>query len=87
MKGSACSSCNALIVWALTVKGNAIPISAKAVADGNIELEPNADPREPPTAHVLGKSDRRVGHPPPSIRYVSHFADCPNADQHRKPKP
>ena len=84
MKGAACSSCGALIVWAVTVKDHPIPIDAKAHPQGNVELEQNPDPREPPTAHMLGKSDRRVGHPPPSIRYVSHFATCPNAEQHRK---
>lgn len=87
MKGAACSSCGQLIVWAASAtSGKPIPISAKAHPRGNVELEPNPDPREPPTAHMLGKSDRRVGHPPPSIRYVSHFADCPNAEQHRKPR-
>lgn len=83
MKGAACSSCSALIVWAISASsGKPIPIDAKA--HPHVELEPNPDPREPPTAHMLGKSGRRVGHPPPSIRYVSHFSTCPQADQWRK---
>lgn len=74
-------------MWGVTVNGKPIPIDAKARPDGNVDLVPDDDPREPPVAHMLDKHGARtVGHVTvrPSIRYVSHFATCPNADQHRK---
>lgn len=87
MKAGACKSCPALVIWALTVNGKAMPVDAKAVANGNIELEAAGDPREPPTAHYLDKLGQREvdgKRRAPMLRYVSHFATCEFAEQHRK---
>ncbi len=87
MRASSCSSCKALIVWAVTVNDKPIPIDAKAMPAGNIELEPAGDPREPPIAHVLDKHGARSVNGAtrvPMLRYQSHFASCPNAQEHRK---
>jgi hypothetical protein len=70
-----CGSCGASIVWACTEKGKMIPIDAIPRADGNMILTPDG------IAHVLipdglfGTEDER---------YMTHWATCPDAKQHRK---
>ncbi len=73
-----CKSCGAEIIWAVSRSGKACPISAAEYPNGNVVLVPNSDPREPPFAMMV----RRDQHPE-LIRRISHFADCPTADQHR----
>ena len=76
-----CSSCDAPIVWAVSAKtGKRIPIDAAPVADGNIVLSGTLRVL---VAHVYGPGQLSpAGH----AHYKSHFATCPNAGQHRKPK-
>lgn len=80
---SLCRSCDARIRWEHTVTGKLIPLDAEARPDGNIRvglvggLEVAillADPAERAAAQVAGPV------------YVSHFATCPNASSHRKPR-
>lgn len=89
MRAAACSSCGRLIIWAVTKNGKPMPVDARAVGNGNIELVPAGDPREPPAALMLDKQGEREISPgvkhSPMLRYVSHFATCPNAAEHRKP--
>lgn len=71
---STCSTCGAPITWARTEKGDkSIPLDPAPAANGNL---------------VLGDGGVRAHLPlfdPPDIpRYVSHFATCPDADQHRR---
>lgn len=66
-----CGSCQAEIRWARTTKGKAIPLNVTQVLGGNIALDENLIARV-----VEAKPDVR--------RYVSHFATCPQADQHRQ---
>lgn len=81
MKTASCSSCGKTIVWAQTEQGKPVPITAEPFAHGNVVLQLPADPRDPPVAHYLRKGETAL-----QPRYVSHFADCPQADQHRKAK-
>lgn len=69
----ACRSCGAPILWARTVQGKAIPLDAQRSERGNIELRGG-------TAHYVTPDINA------ELRYISHFATCPQADQHRKPK-
>lgn len=68
-----CKSCGAPIIWRVTEGGKSIPVDAEPSADGNLIF--------------FGTS----AHPVPKLwtgdRYKSHFATCPNAAKHRKPKP
>lgn len=70
---SACSTCGAPIWWAVTEAGKGIPIDAEPRPDGNM---------------VLGDKGMRPHLPlfddDAMPRYVSHFATCPQADQHRR---
>jgi hypothetical protein len=72
---SSCRSCNAPVLWVATATGKQMPIDAIPVPDGNIILDTDR------IAHVLPDAAQ----PPPDVlRYVSHFATCPNATQHRR---
>lgn len=66
-----CRSCDGEIIWASTVRGSRIPLNAQHTI-----------------AYVL--EGPRVGGSPQAIQkrvYVTHFATCPKAKEHRKPRP
>ena len=79
---ASCGSCHAEIRWGRTKAGKPIPVDAEPVEDGNLAVR--LDEGELRTRVV------RLGDPlePGEWRGTSHFATCPNADQHRKrPEP
>lgn len=73
---SKCRSCDAELVWAVTVNGKRIPL--------------DAEPAERPQGLFRLEAPPRVGEAPLAVSvageyvYISHFATCPNADEHRK---
>jgi hypothetical protein len=69
---SRCNSCQAAIIWATTAKGKAMPLDVEPSASGNIELRSGI-------AHFVTPDQSALG-----PRYISHFATCVNARQHRK---
>lgn len=73
MSTTTCRSCGAPIVWCVTPAGNRMPVDADPSPRGNLVLEGELA-RVVPAPDLL---DRRP-------RHTSHFATCPNADQHRK---
>lgn len=72
-----CSSCSARIVWTVTAKGKRMPVDAEPREDGTFVLRGQGDDHPPLALH---KRESRGREP----LYVSHFATCPNADEHRK---
>jgi hypothetical protein len=66
-----CTSCGAEIIWAVTLSGRRIPLDSKS--ERRAILDPKAGQGTPDPVRM------RVVE-----TYVSHFATCPNADQHRK---
>lgn len=76
-----CSSCTALIIWATTARGKAMPIDALPATDGNIRLD-DRGPGRPPLAVVVA-TDQADLLDSDQQRWKSHFATCPNADEHR----
>jgi hypothetical protein len=78
VKRSNCGSCQAPVIGALTVNGKFMPVDAEPREDGNLTLT-DADPI--PHVTVI-KAGQTVDGP----RYVSHFATCSNAAQHRRRK-
>ena len=66
-----CRSCGASIVWAVTEKGKRIPMDAEPLAFRPGEFLLTAS--DPPEATTM---NLKV--------YRSHFATCPNANEHRK---
>ena len=67
-----CLSCGAAIVWAITASGKRIPLDAKP--EKRFVTAPcDADAADAGDLHVRVEDT-----------YVSHFAACPHADQHRR---
>lgn len=73
---SACTSCGAAVVWARwSVSGKWTPVDAIPVSSGNLALEAGR-------VHLYTPDDARLQRE----RYTSHFATCPDADEHRAPR-
>ncbi len=77
---STCRSCRARVLWVVTDGGKRMPVDADPVPDGTLVI---ADRGADDTPHVTSVApDALLIDDPP--RYRSHFATCPNADQHRR---
>lgn len=63
-----CKSCGALIYWARTDKGKAMPLDAEMTADGQWLIH-------------AGRLVRKQNAASPAHR--SHFETCPHASEHR----
>jgi hypothetical protein len=70
-----CKSCGAVIRWAVTENDKRIPLDAEPTSGGNLVLVDGVA-----RAPRIGEDDV------PFLQYVSHFATCPQADEHRTPK-
>jgi hypothetical protein len=72
-----CRSCGAAILWALTPAGRRVPLDAEPVEyeapAGRYAVLWPADGGTPVAVHR------------PAL-YLTHFATCPNAASHRKPR-
>jgi hypothetical protein len=66
---STCRTCHTPIIWAKTPSGRPMPLDAEPSPQGNIVLRMDG------IAIVGGEG---------SLRYTSHFANCPQAAQHRR---
>lgn len=75
MKPGVCRSCNADIIWTKTKDGAAFPIDPVPVVGGNIYI------RERDQIAMVVPKDMLGGR---ELYYVTHFATCPHAAQHRK---
>ncbi len=87
---AACGSCGARIVWAVTEKGNRMPVDADPNPAGNVIIL--AGVRAPglrgdsPVVRVFANAEPTLGEEDISIdgkRYMPHHATCPNAADHR----
>lgn len=74
-----CRSCNRPVYWAKTRGGKSMPVDAAPAPDGNIFLSVSKATGAL-SAIAIGPGTAR---PPGRNRYTSHFATCPNADEHR----
>lgn len=68
-----CNSCGAKIFFAKTPAGKEMPIDLEPSIEGNIDLSSGE-------AVVVKRSDFF----PVAPLYISHFATCPHAGQHRR---
>ena len=79
-----CRSCDAEIYWVFTEHGNRMPIDADPRDDGNVALIQSPSGRR---ARVLPPEgmfeDEDLTELRQGVRYTSHFATCPNADEWR----
>lgn len=69
-------ACGAVIIWARSRDGKAIPLDVEPTADGNLALVGGI-------AEAYGLEHAAEKLP----RYTSHFATCPDAPAFRKEKP
>lgn len=81
-----CRSCGAQVLWVLTGNGKRMPLDATPSAAGNMFVFTPDNPdaaliAESTTSTSARASAARVEDRP---RFLSHFATCPNAAQHRK---
>ena len=79
---SACRTCGAAIQWVVSqTSGKPMPIDAEPVARGNVVIVGTDETLTPVVVYLkrgeLDEFDKRP-------RYVSHFATCPQADEHRR---
>lgn len=68
-----CRTCKAAIIWVKTEKGKKMPLDATPTEAGMFFLD------EEDGIALYGRGKQATG-------YTSHFATCPQANQHRKPK-
>lgn len=73
---STCSSCGAQILWIRTLSGRPMPVDATPV---QVMVHLGQGERDERGDMVPLYSSKRG--------YISHFATCPNASQHRKTAP
>ena len=82
MKQTTCRSCGAPIIFITSAKGHRMPLDAEPVTywqktGGNKKVvTPNG---EVISCELEGDPQKATG-----IGYVSHFATCPNAKEHRR---
>lgn len=80
MRRSRCKSCGRYIIWAKSeTTGRMMPVDAEPSAEGTFVLLGFEDP--PIAAKPDGSGDPLAA---ATARHTSHFATCPDADQHRK---
>lgn len=79
---SSCGSCGAPVRWCVSEHGKPMPVDHDPVSDGNLRLLPGS-----PQPVALVRPQRELLDPgDDGVRYVSHFATCPNSAEHRKAK-
>ncbi len=70
-----CSSCRKEIIWTVTEAGRRMPVDATPTGKATV-LVRNPDNPDNPDTPISKQRDV----------YISHFATCESAAQHRKPK-
>jgi hypothetical protein len=76
-----CRSCNAAIVWLNNVSnGKANPVDVEPSDKGNIRIVNGKK------AEYLSNEDAEAARGRGEKLHLSHFATCPDAKSHRKPK-
>lgn len=84
---SRCTTCQSPIWWALTEAGKRMPMRPGPAPDGQWVIGDWArDTRAPIVRHHDPLLDRVRERTTSLPRYRPHWADCPDADQHRKKK-
>jgi hypothetical protein len=72
---AACRSCEAPITWVVTASGKRMPLDEAPAATGNMVIVDGV-------ARFVSAEDLRLIRP----TYTSHFATCPDAATHRRPR-
>lgn len=78
-----CRTCRAPVVWAVLPSGRRIPLDPEPDPAGRVRLDA-IGPATDRAAMVLPTDEAEAAHAAGEDLYVSHFATCPQADQHRR---
>ena len=85
MQRGTCRSCLAEVAWVVTSKGHRMPLDPEPCDDGNVvitgEVPPGHRDAGVPIVIALRKGEQPLSN---QDRYMSHFATCRYAGQHRK---
>lgn len=87
LRAASCRSCHAGIVWAVTAKGEKMPVDPQPTLPGigNLvlwfEVDGLGNLVDPPTQRVIAATDEQKARGPV---WLSHFATCPKASEWRK---
>jgi hypothetical protein len=73
-----CRSCRQPVIWCLTLNRKKMPVDPDPVPEGNLIMIDPIEPGDIPM--VVAKAN------PDVPGWTSHFATCPDADAHRKPR-
>jgi hypothetical protein len=78
-----CSTCGAPIEWArFKVTGKRHPLDIPPAVDGTLQVV-GADPDGTPVIRLMPVAERREHD---GLLRRTHFATCPDADRHRRPR-
>lgn len=73
-----CRTCKAPVVWALTEAGKWMPLDAQSSLVGEWQLFGDG----PRAVHVPAERREQLA----GQLHVTHWATCPDADRHRRPR-
>lgn len=76
-----CTSCGAEIVWTITEAGKRSPVDAVPAVNGNLRLTPESGFTR---SRAAGAAIDLTDPDDDGARYLSHFATCAHADEHRR---
>lgn len=74
-----CRTCRARIVWATLPSGRRMPVDSDPSPVGQIRLDGTL-------GVVLGEADATAARLAGEPLFISHFATCPDASEHRRGK-
>lgn len=78
-----CRSCGAPILWGETKAGKKMPIDAESSPSGTVRYRSGVGGA---TLEFLTPLEAAAARLDGIKLHTSHFATCPHADEHRKPK-
>lgn len=87
LRTSTCKSCGARIAWVRTVEGRNMPMDVGPSEHGNLRVVGRMGAHPVVAAYADAAAAAHAATMqglPDEPRWLSHFATCPNAAQHRK---
>jgi len=83
---TACRSCGAAIIWTITDAGKRMPVNAKPLDTGTLQLVGHAFGESLAISRVLSGDSLTAARENGVPLYLSHFASCPEATVWRRPR-
>lgn len=84
MKLTSCKSCRAAIAFVRLPSGRRLPINPTPTDNGNVHVTGSHLDTEPAARVINSQTDSLFDNAATTPTYTSHFATCPNANQHRR---